>query len=301
MDNNLGAYLRARRELQRPEDVGLRDDGAGRMRRVRGLRREEVAMLAGISVDYYVRLEQGRDLHPSEQVLESIGCALMLDDDAKAYLLALGHPKPVRSRPRRPERVSVSIQRLIDGWSTTAAFVQGRYLDNLAANTLAVGLSPFHAPGINALRATFLQPEAREFYRNWDEVSANVVPYVRSIAGADIDDPRLTQLVGELSMHSERFRTLWARHDVKYKTSGTTLLMHPQVGALELHYEKLALPGTNGQMLVTYHATPGGESFERLSLLASLSATQPFGGASSNAHTTTEQRALLGRPVRPPR
>jgi hypothetical protein len=231
-------------------------------------------MLAGISVDYYVRLEQGRDQHPSEQVLESIGTALMLDDDAKAYLLALGRPNPLRSRPRRPERVSVSIQRLIDGWTTTAAFVQGRYLDNLAANSLAVGLSPFHAPGINALRATFLQPEAREFYRNWDEVSANVVPYVRSIAGADIDDPRLTQLVGELSMHSERFRTLWARHDVKYKTSGTTLLMHPQVGALELHYEKLEVPGTNGQMLVTYHATPGSESFERLSLLASLSATR---------------------------
>jgi transcriptional regulator with XRE-family HTH domain len=276
MDNNLGAYLRARRELQRPEDVGLREDGAGRVRRVRGLRREEVAMLAGISVDYYVRLEQGRDQHPSEQVLESIGSALMLDDDAKAYLVALGHPKPLRSRPRRPERVSVRIQQLIDGWPTTAAFVQGRYLDNLAANTLAVGLSPFHAPGVNALRATFLQPEAREFYRDWDEVSANVVPYVRSIAGADIDDPRLTQLVGELSMHSERFRTLWVRHDVKYKTSGTTLLMHPQVGALELHYEKLVLPGTNGQMLVTYHATPGSESFERLSLLASLSATQSF-------------------------
>jgi hypothetical protein len=226
--------------------------------------------LAGISVDYYVRLEQGRDHHPSEQVLESIGRALGLDDDAQAYLHALGRPAPPRRRARRSERVSASILELIDGWPTTAAYVQGRHLDNLAANGLAIALSPFHAPGVNALRATFLQPAARQFYRDWEGVTADVVPYLRSIAGADIDDPHLTRLVGELSLHSERFRILWARHDVKYKTSGTTQLIHPQVGALELHYEKLVLPGPGGHMLVTYHASPGSESFEKLSLLALL-------------------------------
>jgi transcriptional regulator with XRE-family HTH domain len=271
VETSLGAYLRARRELEQPDRLGLGEVGH---RRVQGLRREEVAMLAGISVDYYVRLEQGRDQHPSEQVLESIGRALRLDEDAQAYLLALGHPPVRRRRPRRAERVSPSVLQLIEGWPTTAAYVQGRYLDNLAANRLAVALSPFHAAGVNALRATFLDPAARDFYCDWDAVSADVVPYLRSVAGTDLDDSRLTRLVGELSMHSERFRTLWARHDVLQKTSGTTQLSHPQVGRLELHYEKFVLPGTNGQMLVTYHATPGSDSAERLSLLASLWAAE---------------------------
>ena len=264
--NSVGDFLRSRRELLGPADVGLPE--AGR-RRVPGLRREEVAMLAGISVDYYLRLEQGRDHHPSEQVLDSIARALQLDDDGSAYLLALGRPA-VRSQHRRARSgsVSPSIQQLIDSWPMTAAYVQDRYLDTLAANPLAVALSPAHAPGMNALRTTFLDPEMREFYEDWDDVTASVVPYLRSIAGPDIDDPRLVELVGELSVRSERFRTLWARHDVRHKTSGTTRLRHPQVGAMQLSYEKLALPGTDGHMLVTYHAVPDSESYERLKLLS---------------------------------
>jgi transcriptional regulator with XRE-family HTH domain len=146
---------------------------------VPGRRREEVATLAGISVDYYLRLEQDRDQHPSEQVLHGIASALQLDGEARAYLHALARPASVgRRRHRRPERVTDSVQRLIDAWTTTAAYGQGRYLDILATNAIAPALSPFHAPGVNALRAAFLEPEMREFYRDWDEVTARVVPYL---------------------------------------------------------------------------------------------------------------------------
>jgi transcriptional regulator with XRE-family HTH domain len=266
--NRLGDYLRARRELVRPADVGLPDRGH---RRVPGLRREEVAMLAGVSADYYLRLEQGRDQHPSEQVLDSIARALQLDEDAVVYLHALGLPSATRRRrPRRPERVSASVQHLIDNWSTTPAYVHGRYLDVLAANPMAIALSPFNTPGVNQLRAAFLEPEMREFHRDWPEMTARVVPYLRAIAGADVDDPRLIELIGELSLRSDRFRLLWARQDVQHKTTGLSLLTHPQLGPLDLHYEKLALPGTDGQMLITYHADPGSDSQERLGLLAAL-------------------------------
>jgi hypothetical protein len=140
----------------------------------------------------------------------------------------------------------------------------------LAANSMAVALSPFFAPGVNTLRAAFLEPEMREFYRDWDEMTAKAVAYLRSVIGADVDDPKLVELIGELSLRSERFRALWARQDVRQKTSGTTRLLHPQVGALDLHYEKLALPESPGQVLITYHAERGSPSYERLELLAHL-------------------------------
>jgi hypothetical protein len=132
---------------------------------------------------------------------------------------------------------------------------------------MAVALNPFFAPGVNTLRAAFLEPSMRDFYRDWDAMTAKSVAYLRSVAGA-AEDPRLAELIGELSLRSERFRTLWGRQDVRQKTSGLTLLRHPQVGALDLHYEKLALPSAPGQMLVTYHAEPGSPSYERLQLLA---------------------------------
>jgi transcriptional regulator with XRE-family HTH domain len=266
----LGRYLRARREQARPEAAGVPDQ---RNRRVPGLRREEVAFLAGVSSDYYVRLEQGRDKNPSDQVLLSVARALQLDDDATAYLLQLARPDSRRrKRARRPERVSDSIRELIDGWPLTPAYVHGRYMDVLAANRLATALSPLLAPGRNAILDAFTEPEARELHRDWDEMTARVVPYLRSVAGPDVDDPRLVELVGELSLRSERFRTLWARQDVRHKSTGTSLLRHPQVGELELSYEKLLIPATDTQTLVTYHARPGSESEERLRLLASLSA-----------------------------
>lgn len=267
--NALGRYLRARRELISPDEAGVPDQGN---RRVPGLRREEVAFLAGISSDYYNRLEQGRDKNPSEQVLRSIARALRLDEEASAYLLQIAAPKnPQRKRPHRPGKVSDGIRTLIDSWPLTPAYVHDRYMDILAANDLAVALSPFNAPGHNGILAAFLEPEMQELHQDWDDMTARVVPYLRSIVGADIHDPRLVEIVGELSLSSERFRTLWARQDVRHKTTGTTLFRHPQAGPLELRYEKLLIPSA-GHTLITYHAQPGSASEERLRLLASMHA-----------------------------
>lgn len=288
--NALGSYLRARRELARPEAAGVLDHGN---RRVPGLRREEVAFLAGVSSDYYVRLEQGRDRHPSDQVLLAIARALQLDEDATAYLLQLARPASrSRKRARRPEKVTDSIRALISGWPLTPAYVHGKYMDILAANHLAIALSAFNTPGRNAILDAFTEPEMRELHRDWDDMTARVVPYLRSVAGVDVDDPRLVELVGELSLRSERFRALWVRQDVKYKTTGTSLLRHPQVGPLELHYEKLLIPGTEMQTLVTYHARPGSDSEERLRLLASISTPGPAPAPPQTArpHTPATER-----------
>jgi transcriptional regulator with XRE-family HTH domain len=268
----LGRYLRARREQARPEAAGVPGQ---RNRRVPGLRREEVAFLAGVSSDYYVRLEQGRDKNPSDQVLLAIARALQLDDDATAYLVQLARPDSRRGkRARRPEKVSDSIRTLIDGWPLTPAYVHGRYMDILAVNRLAPALSPLLAPGRNAILDAFTEPEARELHLDWGEMTARVVPYLRSVAGPEVDDPRLVELVGELSLRSERFRSLWAKQDVRRKSTGISLLRHPQVGPLELRYEKLLIPAADTQTLVTYHAEPGSESEERLRLLASISAPE---------------------------
>ena len=270
-ENPIGEYLRARRELVRPEHVDLPD--AGSHRRVPGLRREEVAMLAGVSADYYVRLEQGRDQHPSAQVLDALARALQLDEHATAHLHRLAAP-PVRRRRRssRPEKVPASILRLIASWSQTPAYVYGRYMDVLAANPLATAVAPYHAPGHNLVRAAFLDPRVRDMYADWEYVTESAVAGLRALVGPDVDDPRLNELVGELSVRSERFRQLWARHDVRPKRSGISLLDHPQVGPLELSYEKLPIPDTNCQTLVIYHAEPGTPSAQALALLAASAA-----------------------------
>ena len=268
--NALGRYLRVRRALALPDAAGVADRGS---RRVPGLRREEVAFLAGVSSDYYIRLEQGRDRHPSDQVLLAIARALQLDEDAAAYLLQLAKPPVSRGkRTRRPEKVSDGIRTLIGSWPLTPAYVHGTYMDILAVNTLATALCPFMTPGRNAMLDAFTEPEMRELRPDWDAMTARAVPHLRSIAGADTGDPRLAELVGDLSLRSERFRTLWARQDVKHKSTGTSLFNHPQVGPLELNYEQLLIPGSARQALVTYHAQPGSDSEERLHLLASINA-----------------------------
>jgi hypothetical protein len=144
-------------------------------------------------------------------------------------------------------------------------------------------MSPFLVPGRNAILDAFTEPEMRELHQDWEEMTARIVPYLRSVAGPDVDDPRLVELVGELSLRSDRFRALWARQDVKHKSTGTSPLKHPQAGRLELHYEKLLIPATDMQTLVTYHAQPGSESEERLRLLASVSAPDRSCPASSPA------------------
>jgi transcriptional regulator with XRE-family HTH domain len=265
--NRLGEFLRARRELTRPEDFDL----PGTRRRVPGLRREEVAMLAGVSADYYVRLEQGRDKHPSEQVIEALARVYALDGDAVAHLHELARPVTRRRRaPSRPERVSPGVLRLLDAWTHTPAMVVGRYLDVLANNMLAGVLNSCSVRGQNQVRAVFLDPAMRDLFPQWDTVAQETVASLRAAAGPDLDDPRLTDLVGELSLKSPEFRRLWARHDVRARTAGTKRFVHPIVGELDLGYETFAVNGAQGQTLVAYHAEPGSPSERALALLGSV-------------------------------
>ncbi len=269
--NTLGEFLRARREQLRPEDAGITSIGH---RRTPGLRREEVALLAGISTDYYLRLEQGRDRTPSIQVLEAIGRVLQLGEDQTAYLLALTRPQPRRRpRPARAEKVPTGTLRFLDALPMPA-FVQSRYLDVLAANALAQALSPNMGPGVNRLRAALLDPSEAELHADWENATAAAVGQLRATLGAEADDPHLIELVGELSLKSELFRRLWARQDVVRPSGGPARLHHPEVGELTLYREKLNIAGTEGQVLVAYHAEPGTASADALALLGSLAATK---------------------------
>jgi transcriptional regulator with XRE-family HTH domain len=272
-ENLIGEYLRARRELVRPQDVGIPDPSS--RRRVPGLRREEVAMLAGVSSDYYIRLEQGRDQHPSQQVLDALARALQLDDDATAHLRRLATPRPSsRRRTARPEKAPAGIVQLIESWSETPAYVCGRYMDVLAANPLATALAPYYAKGENLVRATFLDPRVRDMHGDWEHITASTVAELRTLVGPDVDDPRLNELVGELSVRSERFRKLWARHDARPKRGGMRHIDHPLVGPLKLSYERLPIPDTDRQMLTVCHAAPGSASAQALALLASAAAEE---------------------------
>jgi transcriptional regulator with XRE-family HTH domain len=264
--NLLGDYLRARRELVTPEQAGIPILG---VRRVPGLRREEVAMLAGISADYYLRLEQGRDRNPSVQVLESLARVLQLSDDMMAYLLGLAADKPRRRRRRpRKETVPPGIAQLL-ATLPLPAFVEGRYFDVLAANPLATALSPRLAAGANRLRDVFLDPAERALFPDWEAATTGLVAGFRQSVGTDTDDPRFIELVGELSLASPRFRQLWARHDVRAREGAPTRFDHPQVGELRLNREKLLIGGTEGIMLAIYHPDPGTDNADKLALLAS--------------------------------
>lgn len=263
--NLLGDYLRARRELVTPEQAGIPVLGA---RRVPGLRREEVAMLAGISADYYLRLEQGRDRNPSAQVLESISRVLQLDDDTDDYLLSLVADKPRRARRVPKETLPIGIAKLV-ATLPLPAFVEGRYFDVLAANPLATALSPRLVVGGNRVRDLFLDPAERDLYPDWELATQFQIAGFRQSVGTDTDNPRFIELVGELSLASPRFRQLWGRHDVSGRRSAEMSLNHPQVGELRLNREKLLVSGTNGIMLVIYHPDAGSDAAEKLALLAS--------------------------------
>jgi transcriptional regulator with XRE-family HTH domain len=269
-DNRLGEFLRARREVARPEDFGLPEPAR---RRTPGLRREEVALLAGVSADYYVRLEQGRDKHPSEQVIEALARVFALPEEGVTHLRELARPA-VRRRPRpsRPERVNPQLLRLLDTWSATPALVVSRHLDVLANNALAEAVNHCSVRGENLARAMFLEPYLRRIYADWPKMAAETVASLRATAGTDLDDPRLTELVGELSLKSEDFRRLWARHDVRAKTTGSKSFRHPSVGDLTLQYETFTVNGAAGQTLIVYHAEPGSPSAQALALLGSMTA-----------------------------
>ncbi|MFD7155952.1 helix-turn-helix domain-containing protein [Kribbella sp. NPDC059898] len=265
MENALGDYLRARREQVGPDEVGIRSAG---LRRVPGLRREEVAMLAGISSDYYLRLEQGRDRNPSAQVLEALAGVLRLDADARNYLLGLAQPAP---HPRtRAEQAPESIVELIDGWPNNPAYVQNKYTDVLAVNAFAAALSPNYRVGVNLLTAVLLDPRERDLRRDWEDLSEEGVAVLRAELGPNVDDPRLKELVGDLSVRSERFRQLWARHEVRPRRGRLSRLTHPEVGDLDLRSDKLTVGGTDSVTLVVFHAVPGSRDAESLALLGSL-------------------------------
>jgi transcriptional regulator with XRE-family HTH domain len=262
--NALGDYLRARRDQVRPEDVGL---VAGARRRVCGLRREELAMLAGISSDYYLRLEQGRDKHPSAQVLDALARALKLDVKATDYLHQLAAPTASHSDLPGVDHAADDADELIDQFPMPA-IVASRCQDVLAANPLARALSPGFTPGRNFLRWRLLDPAARALYVDWAEATEIAVSGLREAAGSDPDDPRLRALIDELSRASARFRELWARADVGYRTS-IIHMRHPRVGDLYLKSNRFNIPHSGGQHLLTYRAEPGSESAAALRALRS--------------------------------
>jgi transcriptional regulator with XRE-family HTH domain len=264
--NTLGEYLRARRELVDPSDVGLRVAG---VRRTPGLRREEVATLAGISADYYLRLEQGRDRNPSPQVLTALARVLGLDATAASYLLSVAASGPARSRTRAvsQETVPAGIRQLISAINLPA-FVESRMFDVLTANPRATSLSPSMRAGENRLRSMFLDPAERDLYPDWRKAIGGMIASFRASIGQDADDPRIAQLVGELSLASEPFRKLWARHDVRALSGGAVTMNHPEAGPLALWREKLPVGDSGGQVLVVYHAEPGSDSARALERLA---------------------------------
>ena len=229
-------------------------------------------MLAGISTDYYLRLEQGRDRTPSVQVVEAIGRVLRLDPDAAAYLHTLARPRPKRAPRRRPEKVPPGTLRLLESLPMPA-FVQDRYLNVLAANPMAQALSPGMRPGVNRLLVTFLDPAERDLHEDWEQSTAAAVGQLRAVMGSETGDPRMAALVGELSMKSRWFRRLWARQDVVRPAGGPARMHHPEVGELELHREKLIVAGADDQVLVIYHADPGTPSALALDLLGTIAAS----------------------------
>ncbi|MFF4502528.1 helix-turn-helix transcriptional regulator [Streptomyces sp. NPDC001401] len=273
MDGDLGDFLRSRRARIQPEEVGLASHGR---RRVPGLRREEVAQLAGVSVDYYIRLEQGRGPSVSDAVLDAISRVLRLGEEEHAYLYAVARPQKKRERRRAAPRVRPGIQLLLDGMPHNPAFVLGPAMDVLAWNALADALSGFSrmAPARrNIVRQAFLTPEGRDMYPDWAAVAAQTVAHLRLNAGARPDDPGLRELVGELSLKSEDFRRLWADHQVKACMYGIKRVRHPVAGLLTLPYESLSVPGEPDQTIVAYTPEPGSETAERLALLGSWATT----------------------------
>lgn len=279
----LGEFLRSRRARLQPEDVGLPHFGR---RRVPGLRREELAQLAGVSVAYYTRLEQGNGRNVSAEVLDAIARALRLSDAEHVHLTHLAKPKQHKKKPAaRTEHVRPALAQLLDSIDHVPAYISGRRSDILAWNRMAAALfgdwSELPVQERNWARLVFLRPEYRELFVEWDQKASDMVSYLRMDAGRDSDDPLLSALVGELSLKSEEFRRLWATHDVKEKTYGVKHLRHPLVGELTLNFESFRLSDGSGQGLVTYYAEPGSPSADALRLLASWGADAARAGTST--------------------
>lgn len=278
--DEIRVFLSSRRAKVTPEQAGL--TAYERNRRVTGLRREEVAMLAGISVEYYTRFERGNASGASDDVIEGVVRALQLDDAERAHLFDLVRSANATSRParRRPsqERVRPVVQRILDSMNAPAYVRNGR-LDLLAANGLGRAL---YAPVFdgaggtpNIARYLFLQPDAADFFPDWEAIASDAVAILRAEAGRDPFDKELSQLIGELSTRSQEFRVCWAAHNVKFHRTGTKTLHHAVVGNVILDYEALELPGDAGQRILVYSAEPGSPSQQALDLLASWTTASP--------------------------
>jgi transcriptional regulator with XRE-family HTH domain len=271
-------FLTSRRARITPEQAGLAAYGP---RRVPGLRREEVAVLAGVSVPYYTRLERGDMSGASESVLGALARALQLDDAERAHLIDLARAAhPASARPRRrqtKQRVRPEVQWTLDAITGAAATVSNERLDILAANQLGRALFSelYAAPGrpVNSARFVFLDPRAEASYGDWDRVATETVAILRSAAGRDPYNRDLSDLVGELATQSDAFRTRWAAHNVRFHNSGVKRFNHPVVGELDLSYTRLDLAADPGLTIFTYTAEPGSRSDDALKLLGSWAAT----------------------------
>jgi len=298
MDNRaeVREFLMTRRARVSPQAAGLT---AGPNRRVAGLRRSEVAALAGVSVEYYAKLERGAIAGASASVLDAVSRALQLDDTERAHLQDLARTAdgiPTSGRPRRrasrPGATRPSLQWALSAITDAVAFVRDPRQNLLATNELG---RAFYAPVIgdggrtpNLARFQFLDPASHDFYPDWDVFAGMCVAIMRAEAGRDPHDKELQDLVGELSTRSQLFRTLWAAHDVRTHGAGTKRFEHPVVGELTLAYEELAVTAEPGNVLMLYTAEPGSPSDERLRLLASWAATRSREARQAPAEATTE-------------
>jgi transcriptional regulator with XRE-family HTH domain len=280
MDNQaeVREFLATRRAKINPEQAGL--PMYGTRRRVPGLRREEVAQLAGLSTDYYTKLEKGNLRSASDSVLDAVARALQLDEAEYAHLLDLARTARDGARPTRrrqpAKQIRASVQHMLDAMTGAAAVVANGRLDVVASNALMRSLQADvfdTAQPPNLARYCFFDPRSRDFYDNWDAIADVTVQILRTEAGRNPSDRALTDLVGELATRSDEFATRWARHDVRLHTGGVKLFHHPVVGDLTLDYNTLPLPADVGLSFTAYTAEPGTPSADKLALLASWAAT----------------------------
>lgn len=273
--SEFSTFLRSRRARVRPADLGL-PSGTG-PRRTPGLRREEVAAVAGVSVDYYTRLEQGRERNPSEAVLAALARALLLDDGEREHLLRLaahaGNPRRAQSDPVSGRGVRSAVRQLLDALGPSPAYVLSRTNDMLASNSagtaLLSGIDQWPAERRNTIRYIFLHPTARTLFVDWNSIAHGAVAHLRATAGIAPNDPALSALIDELDVKSEEFSRIWRRHDVRRLSTGGKLFAHPQVGRMELSYEVLDVADAP-QRLVVYQAAPGSTDDDAMRLLTMI-------------------------------
>ncbi|HEX4250763.1 MAG TPA: helix-turn-helix transcriptional regulator [Pseudonocardia sp.] len=267
--NLLGTYLKARRAQVSPEAAGV---PLGGLRRVPGLRREEVASLAGLSVDYYARLEQGREQHPSASVLNALARVLHLDPDAQRYLFAIVSSVPKVPVARGGRAVSPNLLELVDEWTDHPTVLLDECHTVVAANHLGRALYGGHPHSDNLARLIFLDDSGRTFFREWPKTASATAAAIRAAATHDPGNAALLALVGELTVRSEEFSTRWAKAEVREKTSGPVLLHHDLVGDLDLHFESMRPNGSPELILKVMRAARGSESADKLAVLGSLTA-----------------------------